>query len=208
MSKVKVDEVLGFYDPTGSALPLLVSPRFADGKRSRVGLHSPRGSQAIGHAEGSPTMRHKAAKVSTHDAVPGRALALVKLFSGFISQGSWRGVKGLGVCLCGMQGRETNCALDVLGNVLLDGELGHGLLGFNCPLLAVRSPGHPTNPNQESCLSHTNFDRLGLQILRLFVGSKKEMSVVAHLLGSTMMAYGERVRTISADLTWAVSANQ
>lgn len=53
---------------------------------------------------------HKATEISTNDAVPSRALSLVK------------------------------SSLDVLRNVLLDGELGHGLL--------------------------SNFDRLLLQVVR------------------------------------------
>lgn len=49
---------------------------------------------------------HEAAKVAAYDAVPGRSLSFIK------------------------------CSLDVLGDILLNGVLGHGLLGdFNDLLL-------------------------------------------------------------------------
>jgi hypothetical protein len=53
-------------------------------------------------------MCHEAAKVASNNAVPGRSLSLVK------------------------------CALDMLGNILLNGELGHGLLSdFDSLLLHI-----------------------------------------------------------------------
>lgn len=63
------------------------------------------------------TVSDEASKVSSYDAVPCRALSLVKLVVFSTDPTSWQTARG-----------ETHCFLDVLCNVLLDRELSHRLL--------------------------------------------------------------------------------
>lgn len=78
----------------------------------------------------------------------------------------------------------------MLGDVLLDGELGHCLLSFSASSIsdALLISG-PCPSATETFSSHTNFDRLGLQVLGLFVDAKKKGVVSRRtLLGSTVAA--------------------
>ena len=72
-------------------------------------------------------MRHEAAKIAADDAVPGRALSLVKLFcwqsAGFHCSGDGVGFDGRSSSwLC----MGTDCALDVLGDILRLGLVSLG----------------------------------------------------------------------------------
>lgn len=55
--------------------------------------------------------------------------------------------------------RSTDCALDVLSDILLDGELRHCLLSCNLVSAAFA--------NTQILIQHTNFDDLLLHILCL-----------------------------------------
>lgn len=68
-------------------------------------------------------------------------------------------------------GKVTDCALDVLGDILLDSELGHGLLGFKglgvsdaWLVLCVPDDRLPKSPS-----ARTNFNCLRLHVVGLFL---------------------------------------
>jgi hypothetical protein len=155
-------------------------------------------------------MRHEAAKVSAHDAVPGRALAFVKL-SPSICQPEFSSRRQRDdhpqTTARDIRSSKTNRSLDVLGDVLLDSELGHGLLGFSI-----------------SCVSNALFESIfppiylgrqpftyQLRSSRLAgprsIGSKRGCQSRKDS-GYNRELVGKRFRTISADLTCAVRPNQ
>lgn len=60
---------------------------------------------------------------------------------------------------------ETDCALDVLGDVLFDCEFGHGLLG--CMVFVLAKDADFVYPVSKGAPKRTNFDCLCLHVLGL-----------------------------------------
>lgn len=85
----------------------------------RVAIPASKRSRALARSPGldwsSLTMGDEAAKVAADDAVPGRAFALVKLFDHKLTVEEDKSVAGE----LAAWDRETDCALNMLGNILL-----------------------------------------------------------------------------------------